>query len=225
MENTNTNHAGGIPLRTIFKVTAFVTRASGFDGVHELLVFRHPDAGLQLPAGSVEPGETLEAAALREVAEETGLADTRLVTHLGTGVTDLGSTKAFYEDAVLRKGPSEEADILGKLPRGWWCRVKDVPGEYSEICHEELNRFTNPQQVIVRFSGWVRSASLAHRMERGFFHVQVTGVTPDRWVQRAEDRFDFDCFWRPLVPKPEIQPELQEWIEEHYEALLQSVTR
>lgn len=211
------------PLRTITKVTSFVTRETGSAGTTELLVFRHPDAGVQLPAGSVEPGEKLEAAALREVEEETGLLDARLVARLGTSVTELASMKAFYEEAVLRKGPSEEAEILDQLPRGWWCRVQGEQEEYSEICYEELNRYTNPQLVIVRFSGWVKSASLAHRMERSFFHIRATGATPDRWVQRAEDRFDFECFWLPLVPKPDIQSLQQEWIEAHYEALVLSV--
>ncbi|WP_405665933.1 NUDIX domain-containing protein [Streptomyces sp. NBC_01166] len=42
----------------------------------ELLVFDHvgmADAGTQVPAGGVEPGEELSDAVLREVAEETGL--------------------------------------------------------------------------------------------------------------------------------------------------------
>jgi 8-oxo-dGTP pyrophosphatase MutT (NUDIX family) len=212
-----------ISLRTITKVTSFVTRETEPSGTSELLVFRHPDAGVQLPAGSVEPGEAFEAAALREVEEETGLMDARLVARLGTRVTELGSMKAFYEDAILRKGPSEEAEILDQVPRGWWCRIQGEQGEYSEICYEELNRYTDPQLVIVRFSGWVKSASLAHRMERGFFHIRATGATPDRWVKRAEDRFDFECFWLPLVPKPDIQSPQQEWIEEHYEALVRSV--
>nr|WP_308370402.1 NUDIX domain-containing protein [Streptomyces sp. McG3] len=41
-----------------------------------LLVFDHaglPEAGTQVPAGGVAPGEDPERAVLREVAEETGL--------------------------------------------------------------------------------------------------------------------------------------------------------
>ena len=49
--------------RTPQKVTAFVTRGVGEDA--ELLVFRHPHAGLQLPAGTVEVDESPPAAALR----------------------------------------------------------------------------------------------------------------------------------------------------------------
>ncbi|GAA4704318.1 NUDIX domain-containing protein [Streptomyces youssoufiensis] len=48
----------------------------------KLLVFRHTDysyeeVGIQVPAGSIRPGETPEAAALREAGEETGLSARR----------------------------------------------------------------------------------------------------------------------------------------------------
>ena len=59
---------------------------------HALLVFRHvdfPEAGIQVPAGSIEPGESAEAAALRETFEETGLADFMLVAPLGEQVYDM----------------------------------------------------------------------------------------------------------------------------------------
>jgi 8-oxo-dGTP pyrophosphatase MutT (NUDIX family) len=57
--------------QVIEKVTAFVTRPS--DEGLALLLFEHPYAGIQIPAGTVEHGESPEAAVLREAAEETGL--------------------------------------------------------------------------------------------------------------------------------------------------------
>lgn len=54
------------------KVLAYVTRRSD-----ELLIFAHteeyPDAGIQVPAGGVEPGEEPDQAVLRETFEESGL--------------------------------------------------------------------------------------------------------------------------------------------------------
>ena len=68
------------------KVVAYVTRRSP-DGRTELLVFEHrdyPDSGVQVPAGTVEEGESLENALAREVLEETGRDDFRpllLIAH------------------------------------------------------------------------------------------------------------------------------------------------
>jgi ADP-ribose pyrophosphatase YjhB (NUDIX family) len=53
----------------------------------ELLVFEHvgaPEAGLQVPAGGVDPGEDLTHAVLREVHEETGLTGITVVRALTT---------------------------------------------------------------------------------------------------------------------------------------------
>jgi 8-oxo-dGTP diphosphatase len=72
--------------RTLRKAMAYITRGD------ELLIFRHPDypeAGLQVPAGTVEDGETPEAAVMREAFEETGLADLQLIGALGEQVRDM----------------------------------------------------------------------------------------------------------------------------------------
>ena len=66
------------------KVVAYITRSRL--GKTELLVFVHrdfPEAGLQVPAGTVEPGEMLEAALHREIAEESGLTALSLRRKLG----------------------------------------------------------------------------------------------------------------------------------------------
>jgi len=52
--------------------------------MRQILAFEHPRAGVQLVKGYIEPGETVRAAALRELAEESGIADSGVVEDLGT---------------------------------------------------------------------------------------------------------------------------------------------
>ncbi len=68
------------------KVAAYVTQGN------RLLVFRHrdnPKAGIQVPGGSVHPGEDTATAAMREAREETGLMALTMVAHLGQRTHDL----------------------------------------------------------------------------------------------------------------------------------------
>ena len=58
-------------MKVVHKAVVAVVRDQGRGS--ELLVFRHPLAGVQLPKGTVEPGEAYAAAALRELHEESGL--------------------------------------------------------------------------------------------------------------------------------------------------------
>ena len=66
------------------RVVAYVTRER--DGRRELLVFDHrdhPHAGTQVPAGRLEAGEDVEQGLVRELHEEAGLDDVRIVRKLG----------------------------------------------------------------------------------------------------------------------------------------------
>ncbi|HIV56846.1 MAG TPA: NUDIX hydrolase, partial [Candidatus Stackebrandtia faecavium] len=66
------------------RVAVYVTRQG--TGGTELLLFGHvhfPEVGWQVPAGGVDPGETLDEAAYREVYEETGLRSIEMQEALG----------------------------------------------------------------------------------------------------------------------------------------------
>ena len=52
--------------------------------MRQILAFEHPEAGVQLVKGRIEPGENARAAALRELKEEAGIANTVIAEDLGT---------------------------------------------------------------------------------------------------------------------------------------------
>lgn len=68
------------------KVIAYITQAN------QLLVFshpHHPEAGIQVPAGTIQAGESPEEAVLREAYEETGLENLELQAFLGVQEFDI----------------------------------------------------------------------------------------------------------------------------------------
>lgn len=70
----------------VTKVLAYVWRG------HQLLVFRqpeHPEAGLQVPAGTVEAGEDIASALFRELHEETGLVLSAAAQPLASYLVDM----------------------------------------------------------------------------------------------------------------------------------------
>lgn len=113
------------------KVLVYITRGTN------LLVFEHPnapEAGLQVPGGTVEPDEESEAAALREAREETNLTALRLVRPLGfqrRDMSDFGVAeihyRSFYHVLCEQETPATW-DHGEKYPY-------DEPGEHPSFRH------------------------------------------------------------------------------------------
>ncbi|PIF73955.1 NUDIX domain-containing protein [Variovorax sp. 54] len=80
MKNGSSSALGAAPVAMIPKACACLVDARG-----RLLVFRHPEDGnMQLPKGTIEPGESPEAAVRRELLEESGLVFAGRLESLGT---------------------------------------------------------------------------------------------------------------------------------------------
>lgn len=99
-------------MKTVDKVVAYIVTGE------RLVVFVHrdvPEAGTQVPAGTVRPGERLEDAVLREAGEETGLEGLRIVAHIGDRVFD---ARPFGKEEMHRRS-FFRLNVDGEVPDTW----------------------------------------------------------------------------------------------------------
>jgi ADP-ribose pyrophosphatase YjhB (NUDIX family) len=105
------------------KACAYVTRNET-----ELLVFEGPGhEGLQIPKGTVEPGERPREAMYREVVEESGLATLGTPRHLATDVWTRRSGRRYVRS--FYHAPVHE-------PRDAWTHVVTGTGEERGATYE-----------------------------------------------------------------------------------------
>ena len=108
-----------------------------------LLIFSHPEApeaGLQVPAGSLEDGEDPAAGALREAHEETGLAldDLEVVAHLGEQLRDM---RDVGKDELHHRHYFHVRCTAAKVPERWRT-YEEFPSDEIEagVAREALTR-------------------------------------------------------------------------------------
>jgi ADP-ribose pyrophosphatase YjhB (NUDIX family) len=194
--------------KTLHKVTAFVTRGEA------LLLFRHPQAGIQLPAGTVEEGEGPAEAVLREVAEETGLTEVEIVEKLLVEEYDLAPDRAvLLEPCNLHREPDSASPRVGEpLTRGLTVKTVEAQHGYARVCYEEY-RLEGAELVLLhQQEGWLPAAFLARRIQRHFFHLTCLTETPERWSVASDRGHRFELFWVPLSTDPGLVVGQDEWL-------------
>jgi 8-oxo-dGTP pyrophosphatase MutT (NUDIX family) len=200
----------------IEKVTAFITRKSR-DG-DDLLLFEHPNAGIQIPAGTVEDHETPEEAVVREVAEETGLTTSSSIRrYLGCSEDILPEgERIIAEPTKVYARPDVTSFDWAHLPKRIPVVVKRQADGFSQVTYEEFDRVPNPQYVTMCITGWVPDRVLADTRKRHFFHLEFHGDSEEKWIVGANNHL-FTLFWAPLDELPEIIYPQNEWLEFLYQ--------
>jgi 8-oxo-dGTP pyrophosphatase MutT (NUDIX family) len=195
----------------IEKVTAFVTRT--VNGRRELLLFQHPSAGIQIPAGTVEPGEAPEAAAIRETHEETGLRDVAIDQYLGLREVVLPNTRRMlHQSTGVYARPDRMSFNWIQLTRGLTVTVERHSGDFTQISCQEWDRQAEPAYVSYQITGWVPSDVLTQVHARHFFTLTTTDATAERWQHTAEQVLRFTLFWAPLDALPPLPSSQAAWL-------------
>lgn len=94
-----------------------------------ILLFLHPQAGVQLVKGTIEKDETPGQAALRELAEESGISAAEIVDDLGCW--DSGHHGQIWSFHLCRAG--------GPLPEQWSHQTLDDHGHRFEFFWASLD--------------------------------------------------------------------------------------
>ena len=155
----------------IQKVTAFIVREK--NGIRELLVFKHPTAGIQIPAGTVEEGEDIETAVKRETYEETGLQFVEIEDYLGCFENELeDNQRIIAETTQVYIEPNLSAiPYKRKLPKGLTVDYLSTQADFTHISYieYEYDHFYEPICIDTNITGWVPNENISAQKKRHFF--------------------------------------------------------
>ena len=139
---------------TAVSAGAFILRA--MDGELKVALAQHnrSEKTWAMPKGHVEPGETIEQAALREIYEEAGLLNVRLIKYLGnllrTRTKSNGDvslkTVHYYLAYALEDGKQSGPTDTSFSSVGWF-----PPGQALELLYREDERIFFLEQLASLF--------------------------------------------------------------------------
>lgn len=204
------------------KVTAFIVRER--EGAKELLLFKHPTAGTQIPAGTVEEGEDLETAVKRETYEETGLQCVEIENYLGCFENELADNERIIAQTthVYMQPNLNAVPYKQKLPKGLTVDYHATQADFTHISYiaYEYDKYHKPRCIDANITGWVPNENLSRQKKRHFFCLTTQAETPDTWKLKSDRGHIFQPFWTPLSPTPDIIPPQNRWLNFVYKEIV-----
>lgn len=196
----------------IDKVSAFILRpvATG----SELLIFEHPYAGMQIPAGTVELGEEPEDAVLRKAREETGLKKLSVVKKLGMDHQFTGADEAILTQTMrCLAWPAATAQRIGPLfTRGMHLQTFERKVGFIHIQYKEFDG--NQKPVISQWDvdGWLPSEFLTREFVRHFFLLACEEESTQDWSHQGDGGSTYHLRWVALQPHPILHGSQGDWL-------------
>ncbi|HSM25080.1 MAG TPA: NUDIX domain-containing protein [Anaerolineaceae bacterium] len=196
----------------IEKVVALIVRKKGQQ--LQLLIFKHPANGYQLPAGTVEENEDLEVALRREVAEETGLTNIKVIQKLGEKTIFLDQNQAVLTQTLrFFSWPAQAAKRHGPLcTRGLKVNTFERKVGFTHVRYEEFDLSKEPPTLLWDSEGWVPSEFLTREIRRHFYLLSVADEDRDHWKIQSDFGYIFECQWVDVDAIPALSWEQSEWL-------------
>lgn len=110
---------------------------------NKILVFEHPFAGFQIPKGTVEAGESVESAVLRELYEESGIQTGKIIKKIGELDWEIKAGEATFRTNQLQRWHLYLVDPGMDLPVGWSHRAEGSEAESGLIFRYFWQSFDN----------------------------------------------------------------------------------
>ena len=197
--------------KVVEKVTAFITKET--ESGRLLLLLQHPYAGIQIPAGTVEPTESPDIAVIREVFEETGMTILSRPVLLGCEETRLPPDEAIIlSPATVYARPDKNSFDWIKICGSVQVKLLRQLSGWKQISYSEYDQVPDPTYISMQITGWVPEEFLAQTRLRHFFHIEVEGDIEPLWEVRS-DHHTFRLFWSSWDDLPSIIPPQDNWLQ------------
>lgn len=168
-----------------------------------LLVFDHPLAGTQLPAGSVEEGEEPIEAARREVFEETRIQVT------GGEIVGTSTERLVGHGVLLCNVTDARGQTIAKGHKVLIVSRSD----FSIVIREEIYDFSfTPPKLKQQTQIETDIDNISFTIVRSFVRFTVNSVmTTQRWSHDADGNI-FEVYWTDLADPVELIGPQNSWL-------------
>lgn len=198
--------------KVLEKVTAFITRKN--KGETQLLLFCHPHAGIQVPAGTIKDYEGHMEAALREAKEETGLDNLKVKNYIGFMDKLLPNDQfVVVKKTKVYSRPNINSFNWAEFRKGITITSKNRQNKnFIHTVYNEWDNISNTSYISYSILGWVPCDCLSKKVRRYFYHLEVQNETFDVWDKFADNHV-FKLFWANISKLPSIVSPQNEWID------------